>query len=118
MDWREESKMKLDLTADQLAELQPILTAIDGGKVCVGQIRRSPYPDADAGAFTLIYTLVSQETGKKIRDAIEKERTRKEKRQYAHTGTQGPPVGSAPPCGAAPRIAPSHAARIADSNTP
>ena len=75
--WKPETKpleMKLALTPEQAAELEAVFAALDGGRVCVGQIRRSLHPNEDAGAFVLVYTLVSQQTGSKIRTAISRKR--------------------------------------------
>ena len=65
--------MKLNLSPEQCAELEIVFKAVDAGQVVVGQIRRSPHPEDDAGQFVLIYTLVSQQTAVRIRAAIEKE---------------------------------------------
>ena len=69
--------MKLSLTNEQAAELEIVFKALDAGQVCVGQIRRSLYPDEDAGTFTLHYTLVQQPTAHRIRTIIEKEREKR-----------------------------------------
>ena len=63
--------MKLAINDQQTEDLKPVLAAIDSGMVAVGQIRRSAYPNDDAGRWTLVYTLVGQATGRKIRKAIE-----------------------------------------------
>ena len=68
--------MKLALTDQQTEELKPILAAIDAGMVAVGQIRRSPHPEGDAGTFALVYRLVEQKTARTIRKAIEEEKKR------------------------------------------
>jgi hypothetical protein len=65
--------MKLKLTPDQCAELEIIFKAVDAGQIVIGQIRRSPQPEPDAGQFVLFYTLASQDTGARIRKIIEKE---------------------------------------------
>ena len=66
--------MKLALTDQQTEELKPVLAAIDSGMVAVGQIRRSAYPNDDAGRWTLVYTLVGQATARRIKAAIEGEK--------------------------------------------
>jgi hypothetical protein len=69
--------MKLALTKEQAAELQTVFACIDAGQIVIGQIRRSPYPNDDAGAFVLVYTLATQKTAGKIRMLLEREQAGK-----------------------------------------
>jgi hypothetical protein len=69
--------MKLALTPEQSAELEPVFRLLDGEKVCCGQIKRTPYSDDGAGQFALFFTLISQQTARRIRAAIEKEQNPK-----------------------------------------
>jgi len=85
-DQESDRKMKLNLSPEQCAKLEIIFKAVDAGQVAVGQIRRSPHPAPDAGQFALVYTLVSQSTGRTIRAAIEKEHSKRAAKTQSEAG--------------------------------
>lgn len=59
--------MKLTLTAEQKAILAPTIAALGHDEVCLGQVRLILHPDQLAGEYALFYTLISQDTARKLR---------------------------------------------------